>query len=70
MRDALWLGFAGDTVIDFEFEMNYATSPGLTGGNNNSRHAFLDDVTLTVIPEPGAALLAGLASLALLRRRR
>jgi uncharacterized protein (TIGR03382 family) len=33
-------------------------------------YAAVDDVTLTVIPEPSAALLGGLGLLALLRRRR
>jgi hypothetical protein len=33
-------------------------------------YAAIDDVTLTVIPEPSAALLGGLGLLALLRRRR
>ena len=61
-----------DTVIEFAFEVNYGVEPDFSGGgNNNSRHAFLDDVTLTAIPEPGTAgLLAVFAGAALLRRRR
>lgn len=43
--------------------------PG-TGANNNESTVFFDNVRLTVIPEPGAALLGGLGLLALLRRRR
>ena len=35
-----------------------------------NEYAAIDDVTLTVIPEPSAALLGGLGLLALLRRRR
>ena len=40
-----------DTEIEFAFVVNYATSPDLTGGNNNSRHAFLDDITLTGVAD-------------------
>ena len=40
-----------DTEIEFAFVVNYATSPDLTGGNNNSRHVFLDDITLTAVTE-------------------
>ncbi len=59
-----------DTEIEFAFVMNYATAADFSGGNNNSRHAFLDDVTLTLIPEPSTAgLLAVFAGVALLRRR-
>jgi uncharacterized protein (TIGR03382 family) len=32
--------------------------------------ANIDNLTITAIPEPGAALLGGLGMLALLRRRR
>lgn len=39
-----------------------------TAGSNI--HAGLDSLTVSVIPEPSAALLAALATLALLRRRR
>lgn len=63
-----------DTSVTFTWTVNYGTVDGdpPTGGNNNNRHAFLDDVTLTgtVIPEPSAALLGALGLLALLRRRR
>lgn len=62
-----------DTSVTFDFLVNYATDPEFTGGNNNNRHAFLDDVTLTstVIPEPSTVILAGLGLLgAVLRQRR
>jgi MYXO-CTERM domain-containing protein len=43
----------------------------LTSGNNTwSFSQSTGDLTLTVVPEPGAALLGGLGLLALLRRRR
>lgn len=61
-------GYADDS--DFvlglnQFRINYNdTVAGVNGGLNSSF------VTLTVVPEPRAALLAGIGMLALLRRRR
>jgi len=41
-----------DTVIEFAFEVNYGVEPDFSGGgNNNSRHAFLDDITLTGVAD-------------------
>lgn len=65
-------GLSG-TDVTFTWAVNYGVTSDFSGsGNNNVRHAFLDDVTLTgsVIPEPTTALLGSLGMLALLRRRR
>ena len=40
------------------------------GASNQSRRGGLDNLRLTVVPEPSVALLSGAAGLALLRRRR
>lgn len=40
-----------------------------TGGANGTFHVF-DNVVITAVPEPSAALIGGLGLLALLRRRR
>jgi MYXO-CTERM domain-containing protein len=40
------------------------------GSNSAARGLFLDDITVTQVPEPAAALLGSLGLLALLRRRR
>jgi len=62
-------GYADDsafTLFGNEWRINYNdVSAGSVNGG-----AFTNAVTLTVIPEPGAALLGGLGLLALLRRRR
>lgn len=62
-------GYADDSVFTLfgnEWLINYDdTSAGSLNGG-----AFANAVTLTVVPEPGAALLGGLGLLALLRRRR
>lgn len=44
------------------------TTPGLGGGQ--ASRGGLDNIQLSVVPEPSAALLGGLGLLALLRRRR
>ena len=44
--------------------------PGLTGGLTWDQSQLYTNGTITVVPEPGAALLGGLGMLALLRRRR
>ena len=49
----------GEWMIDYN-----DTAAGLNGGTGTSY------VTITAVPEPGAALLGGLGLLALLRRRR
>jgi autotransporter-associated beta strand protein len=62
-------GYADDsafTLFGNEWRINYNdVSAGSVNGG-----AFTNAVTLTVIPEPGSALLGGLGLLALLRRRR
>ena len=40
------------------------------GMESTNNYAYMDSASLSVIPEPGAALLGGLGMLALLRRRR
>jgi fibronectin-binding autotransporter adhesin len=62
-------GFADDsefTMFNNEWVINY--NDVSTGSVNGGTYA--NAVTLTVIPEPGTALLASLGLLALLRRRR
>jgi autotransporter-associated beta strand protein len=61
-------GYADDSDFTFglnQFRIDYNdTTAGLNGGS------YSNFVTLTVVPEPRAALLASLGLLALLRRRR
>lgn len=62
-------GFADDiefTMLGNDWVINYddVSAESVNGGT------YSNAVTLTVIPEPGTALLAGLGLLALLRRRR
>jgi autotransporter-associated beta strand protein len=62
-------GYADDSSFTFsgnEWLINYDDTPA--GSANGGLHA--NAVTLTVIPEPGAALLGGVGLIALLRRRR
>lgn len=59
-----------DEVFDFDgaqWQFNY---DDLTEGSNYTADASGKFVTMTVIPEPSAALLGALGTLALLRRRR
>ena len=64
---------ADDSVFQYgsyDWRINY---DDLTNGITNSTESYTDGgkyLTLTVVPEPGAALLGGLGMLALLRRRR
>jgi uncharacterized protein (TIGR03382 family) len=62
-------GYADDsdfTLLGNEWRINYDdVSAGSVNGG-----AYANAVTLTVIPEPSAALFGGLGLLALLRRRR
>lgn len=55
-------------VNDFNSAMLIAFDSQASGGTAGT--AFYDDLLITVIPEPGSLALAGVASLALLRRRR
>jgi autotransporter-associated beta strand protein len=62
-------GYADDSVFSLynnQWRINYGDTPA--GAVNGGLYA--NAVTLTVIPEPAAALLGGLGLLALLRRRR
>jgi fibronectin-binding autotransporter adhesin len=62
--------FDGDTITvglnQFKFDYNDTTA-GLNGGTTGVGRSL---VTMTVVPEPAAALLGSLGLLALLRRRR
>lgn len=64
--------YTGNTPIQSEvfFRLNQTTGLGVS---NTRRMTFTKDtatLTLTTVPEPGAALLGGLGMLILLRRRR
>lgn len=56
----------GDTIA---LRISGTGSPN-QGGNNFNNTGWIDNVTVTAVPEPGAALLGGIGMLALLRRRR
>ena len=65
----IFSGYADDsdfTMFGNDWRINYndVSAVSVNGG------AFANAVTLTVVPEPGAALLGGLGMFALLRRRR
>jgi autotransporter-associated beta strand protein len=67
-NSGIFTGYADDSDFTFglnQFRINYND---LSGGVNGG--AYSNYVTLTVVPEPRAALLAGIGMLALLRRRR
>lgn len=49
--------------------ISFGTDGGYNTGGTPS-YTYMDNASLSVIPEPGAALLGGLGMLALLRRRR
>jgi hypothetical protein len=64
-------GYADDTVYSFGFNQwlfNY--NDNLAGGNFTLDATGDQFITLTVVPEPGSALLGGLGLLALLCHRR
>jgi len=56
----------GDTIA---LRISGTGSPN-QGGNNFANTGWIDNVSVTAIPEPGAAVLGGLGMLALLLRRR
>ncbi len=70
--DLLWSieWFQGATSLG---TMDYVSNPTINNiffGRNTGAGFNLDSMSLTVVPEPSAALLGGLGILALLRRRR
>jgi fibronectin-binding autotransporter adhesin len=62
-------GYADDSTFNLLGNQWYINYDDLSAGSINGG-AFTNAVTLTVIPEPAAALLGSLGLLALLRRRR
>jgi hypothetical protein len=76
-------GLANTTFVADAFNFSYTATPADNGQplvlliealdngtNTQSRRGGIDNVRLTAIPEPSAALLGSLAALGLLRRRR
>lgn len=70
--DYLGNALADDSTLTLGFNQWTVNYNDLTGGGNftSDQAGATGFVTLTVVPEPGAALLGGLGALALLRRRR
>lgn len=77
--DLLNNGFFGADAFNFSYTATAADNgqplvvliEALPNGNNTqSRRGGIDNLRLNVVPEPSAAMLGGLAGLALLRRRR
>jgi MYXO-CTERM domain-containing protein len=58
------------TLTGDQIAIRFSSTSGDLAGNSWQRTAILDNVTITAVPEPAAALLAGLGAFALLRRRR
>jgi autotransporter-associated beta strand protein len=66
-----FVGFDDNTVYTFGSNQWFFNYDDLVAGNNFNREATGSNfVTLTVVPEPSAALLGGLGMLLLMRRRR
>lgn len=61
-----------DTTVTFTFNGQFGVNPDFTSGNDQTRQAFLDNLTLTgtVVPEPGSLALLGLGGMCMMKRRR
>lgn len=57
--------YVGDSVA-----IRIARTDASTNADANQSATWIDDISITAVPEPSAALLGGLGVLALLRRRR